>query len=123
LGHVPILITLLTGIQTKGVERDGAYVRYSEERLKKLKLSHVEFIHADVRDVDYSEGSVFYLYTPFRGALLQQVMSILAAQAKQRPIRVCAYGPVTLAVSQQNWLQPIYQTGKKETHLGIFQSL
>jgi hypothetical protein len=123
LGHVPILITLLTGIKTKGVERDDAYIRYSEARLKKLKLSHVEFIHADVRDVDYSDGTIFYLYTPFRGALLEQVMRSIEAQSKQRSIRVCAYGPVTLAVSQLKWLQPIYQAGKKETHLGIFKSL
>jgi hypothetical protein len=120
LGHVPILITLLTGIQTKGVERDDSYIRYSNECLKKLELDHVEFIHGDVRDVDYADGTIFYLYTPFRGELLQQVLAMLEEQSKQRPIRVCSYGPCTLEVSKQNWLQPIYETGKHENHFAIF---
>ena len=120
LGHVPILITLLTGIQTKGVERDDSYIHYSEACLKKLELDHVEFIHADVRDVDYADGTIFYLYTPFRGELLRQVLAMLEAQSKQRPIRVCSYGPCTLQVSKQTWLHPIYETGKHENHFAIF---
>ena len=122
LGHVPILVNLLTGIQTKGIELEASYFRYSGEYLKKLALSNVEFIHADVRHVDYCDGTIFYMYTPFQGALLSQVLMSLEALSNRRAIRVCTYGPCTLQVAQQNWLQPIYQTGKREGSLAIFTS-
>ncbi len=120
LGHVPIVVNLLTGIRTKGIEIERAYCRYSLERLKKLGLSNVEFINADARNVDYHDGTIFYMYTPFRGEILRQVLSKLEALSERRPIRICTYGPCTLQVAKQNWLQPIYQTGKHEGSLGIF---
>ena len=123
IGHVPIMMTLLTGIKSKGVELENSYIQYSEECLNKLSLPSVEFINVDARHADYSDGTIFYLYTPFRGEVLQQVLARLETESKQRPIRVCAYGPCTLQVSKQNWLRPLYQTGKRENNLGIFASV
>lgn len=122
LGHVPILVNLLTGIKTKGIELEASYFRYSGEYLKKLGLTNVEFIHADVRHVDYCDGTIFYMYTPFQGELLRQVLMGLETLSKRRTIRVCTYGPCTLQVAQQNWLQTIYQIGKREGSLAIFAS-
>ncbi len=123
LGHVPILINLLTGAKTRGVEFDGSYVDYSIARVEKLGLRNVWFIQADARELDYSDGTIFYLYTPFRGGLLEQVLLKLKSQSEQRPIKVCAYGPCTAEVSKQNWLRSTYQSGKGESHLGLFESL
>ncbi|MEP7285754.1 MAG: hypothetical protein ABI947_08300 [Chloroflexota bacterium] len=123
LGHVPILVNLLTNIKTKGIELENAYFQYSNECLKKLGLSDVEFINADARDVDYCDGTIFYMYTPFQGEILRQVLKKLEAQSERHPIRVCTYGPCTLQVSKLNWLRPIYQTGKQEGSLSIFSSL
>jgi hypothetical protein len=123
IGHVPILFNLLTGIKAKGVELEESYIRYSEECLKKLGLNQVEFIQADARCVDYNDGTIFYLYTPFQGAILEQVLTLLEAQSKLRSIQVCAYGPCTLQVSKAQWLQPIYEAGKRESHFAIFHSL
>lgn len=122
LGHVPILVNLLTDIKTKGVELEGAYFRYSNKCLKKLGLPNVGFIHADARHVDYDDGTIFYMYTPFQGETLRQVLRKLQAQSERRPIKICTYGPCTLQVGKQNWLQAIYQTGKQEGSLGIFAS-
>ena len=123
LGHVPILVNLLTGIKAKGVELEGTYFRYSTECLEKLGLPDVEFINADARHLDYDEGTIFYMYTPFRGEMLRQVLRKLEAQSERRQIRVCTYGPCTLQVGGQDWLQPIFQTGQQEGSLGIFGSL
>jgi hypothetical protein len=122
IGHVPILINLLTDVRTKGVELEESYVRYSDACLKKLGITDVEFIQADARDVAY-DGTVFYMYTPFTGELLQQVLTKLETTSKEKSIRVCTYGPCTLQVSKQSWLQSIYLTGKREGSLGIFVSL
>ncbi len=123
IGHVPILFNLLTGIRAKGVELEESYIRYSEECRQKLGLSGVAFVQADARDADYNDGTIFYMYTPFRGELMEQVLASLEAQSKHRPIRVCSYGPCTLQVSKAKWLRPIAQTGKRETHYGIFSSI
>lgn len=123
IGHVPILFNLLTGTRVKGVELEASYIRYSEACLQKLGLSGVEFVQADAREADYSDGTIFYMYTPFRGELMEQVLAALEAQSKQRPIRVCAYGPCTSQVSKAKWLRSITQTGKRETHYGLFSSI
>jgi hypothetical protein len=122
LGHVPILVNLLAGSRTKGVELEAAYIRHADETLKKLGLSDVTFIHADAREVDYSDGTIFYLYTPFQGEILRQALALLEAQAGRRPIHVCTYGPCTAQVSQQGWLESLYQQGEPEVRLGIFRS-
>ncbi len=123
LGHVPILVNLLADIRTKGVELEESYFRYSTECLKKLGLPNVEFINADARHVAYDDGTIFYMYTPFQGEMLRQVLRKLQAQSERRQIRVCTYGTCTLHVGKQNWLQSLYQMGNAEGSLGIFVSL
>ena len=122
IGHVPIMVHLLTDIRTKGVELEESYFRYSTQCQKKLGLSGVEFINADARAVDYDDGTIFYLYTPFQGEVLRQVLGKLEAQSKRRPIRVCAHGPCALQVLKEDWLVPTYQTGIEEGCLVVFVS-
>ena len=122
LGHVPILVHLLTGITTRGVELEDAYFRYANACLDKLGLTAVKFVHADARAVDYADGTLFYLYTPFQGEMLRQVLRKLEAQAERRSIKICTYGPCTLEVGRQSWLQSIFQAGQHEVRLGIFAS-
>ena len=123
LGHVPILVNLLTGIRTCGIELQDAYYRYSVECLDKLALPDTTFIHADARDADYSAATIFYLYTPFQGEILQQVLRQLQAQSAGRAIRICAYGPCVLEISRQPWLRATFQAGRHEGRLAIFTSL
>jgi protein-L-isoaspartate O-methyltransferase len=120
LGHVPILVNLLADIRTRGVEVERSYFRYSMECVIKLRLPNVEFIHADARQAAYDDGTIFYMNTPFQGEILRHVLGKLQAQSERRPIKVCTYGPCTAPVSRQKWLKPVYQTGKGESHLGIF---
>lgn len=122
LGHVPILVNLLTGIHTKGVEIQEFYWRLSNACLNKLELADIEFRNADARDVDYDDGTIFYMYTPFRGKVLRQVLAKLQAQSKRRQIQICTFGPCTLEVAEYGWLHPVYRAGKNESSLAIFCS-
>jgi SAM-dependent methyltransferase len=122
LGHVPILVNLLAGVRATGIEIEETYYRYALERLNKLALPEVNFINADARAMDYSAGTIFYLYTPFKGEILKQVLGKLEAEAMRRSFRVCTYGPATLTVARQPWLQSLYQAGPPEGRLGIFAS-
>ncbi|MDY6878157.1 MAG: hypothetical protein SWK90_18395 [Chloroflexota bacterium] len=126
LGQVPILVRLLTGAKTKGVEFESVYCDYARRCARRLYLSHVEFINLDARNADYSDGTIFFMYTPFMGKLLQEVLEKLECESQKRTIRICAYGPCVLLVSNQSWLRRIDQTDQNadpEYELARFKSI
>jgi SAM-dependent methyltransferase len=122
LGHVCILVNLLTGVRTKGVEFEPAYCDYAHKCARRLNLSRVEFINVDARTADYSDGTIFFMYTPFRGGLLEEVLRKLRRESDKRTIRICAYGPCALDVSNQTWLRRVDQNSNPEHALAIFET-
>ena len=92
LGYVAMLVNLLSGIKTTGIELEPVFCTYAQSCARTLGLTAVEFINADARDADYTEGTVFYLFTPFKGALLQAVLAKLENEARTRRIKICTYG-------------------------------
>ncbi len=104
LGHVPLLASILTGVPSIGIEAEAAYVASAAECANRLGLSAVTFVQQDARDADLSTGTVFYLYTPFTGALLRSVLDRLQRESVSRDIRVCTLGPCTLVVAREPWL-------------------
>ena len=122
LGQVAILVHFLTGIRTKGVEIEPAYWGYARRCAKRLNLSPVQFISGDARAADYADGSVFFLYTPFVGEMLDQVLERLRQLSTQRRIRLCTYGPCTLQVARQRWVEPLDQNSAQVNRLAIFSS-
>jgi hypothetical protein len=123
LGQVSMLVNLLSGVRAKGVEFEPAYCDYARRCAKELNLSRVEFINADAREVDYSDGTVFFMYTPFEGKLLQEVLEKLKGESRKRKIRVCTYGPCTLQVSRQSWLKRVDPNGNPVYELAVFESV
>lgn len=104
LGHVPLLASILTGARSIGIEAEAAYVASARECAARLGLSRVTFVQRDARDADLGTGTVFYLYTPFTGALLQTVLSRLRTESTNRAIRVCTFGPCTLVAARETWM-------------------
>ena len=104
LGQVAMLVNLLTGIRTVGVEFDPAFCKYSEECAITLGLQDVAFFNVDAREADYSEGTVFFMYTPFSGKMLQGVSDLLRKESLKRQVRIITYGPCTAEVARQDWL-------------------
>ena len=107
LGRVAMVVGLASDARVKGVEYEPAYHDYAQRRVRDLKVSRVACVNADARDVDYADGTVFYLYTPFKGKILQRVFELLRFEARRRRIRVCTYGPGTLEIMEQEWLVPV----------------
>jgi hypothetical protein len=107
LGHVPLLASICTGGRSVGIEVEGAYVNCARQSAFDLNRSNVSFIQQDVREVDLSSGTVFYLYTPFLGTILRAVLDLLRREAVSREIRVCTFGPCTPTVGEERWLEPI----------------
>ncbi len=104
LGQTAILVHLLTGLAAHGVEFEPAFCGYARNCASSLNLSDVSFINLDARNADYSEGTIFFMFTPFRGEILQDVLDILKKESEKRKIKIISYGPCTSAVALQKWL-------------------
>jgi hypothetical protein len=104
LGQVAILVNLLAGITTKGIEFEPAFCDYARDCAAALNLSNVTFINVDARNADYSEGTIFFMFTPFSGEILQEVLEMLRKESLLRKIKVITYGPCTAGVALQTWL-------------------
>ena len=101
LGHVPLLVAACTDARAHGVEIEPVYAASAQACAESLGLARASFACADARTLDLSTGSVFYLYTPFTGTILRQVLGALAEQARRCPIRVCTLGPCTATVAAE----------------------
>lgn len=104
LGQATILVNLICCIVSKGVEFEPAFCNYARSCATGLHLNDVEFIHSDARYADYSTGTIFFMYTPFKGQMLQEVLQNLKQEAKNRKIKIFTYGPCTPEVARQKWL-------------------
>ena len=122
LGQVAILVHLLSGVPTKGVEFETAFCDYARNCARQLDLRNVTFINADAREADYAEGTVFFMYTPFEGKILQTVLEILKHESRTRQIRLFTYGPCTAQVAKQDWLDFSGLDVSDLYALGIFSS-
>ncbi len=119
LGHVCLLVHLLTGVTAKGVEFEPSYCDYARQSARRLNLSQIEFINRDARDADYTSGTIFFIYTSFRGKMLEQVLRRVKETA--RIFRICTYGPCTAEVARQTWLRQVAQRGREASALAVFE--
>jgi hypothetical protein len=105
LGHVPMLVHILTGARTRGVERQPAYVDSAARAASALALGDVTFVAGDARDAKLAGVDVFYLFTPFLGSVLRDVLARIEAEAATRPLRVVVLGPCARTFARMPWLR------------------
>jgi hypothetical protein len=119
LGHVPLLIATCTDARAIGIELEPSYVQCARRCAAELNATRATFLAQDAREAHLSSGTVFYLYTPFRGAILRTVLDRLRAEANTREIRVCTFGPCTPTVAAESWLsRDMAESG----HISVFRS-
>ncbi len=123
LGQVAILVNLLAGIPAKGVEFEPAFCDHARDCATELNLSRVEFMNVDARMADYSDGTIFFMFTPFRGQIMQEVLETLRKESLLRNIKIIAYGPCTDLVALQSWLVRETPEEANSYTLGIFSSI
>lgn len=114
LGQVSILVNLLSNIPSIGVEFEPAFCQYAQGCVDKLNLSNVNFINVDARNADFTKGTVFFLYSPFKGKILKEVLENLRIESEKRKIRIFTYGPCTPQIAMQEWLN---FAGKGKTNI------
>jgi hypothetical protein len=120
LGHVPLVASICTKARCAGIELEPSFVDCARKSARSLNRNNVRFIQGDARSAELSEGTVFYLYTPFTGTMLRDVLNSLRDEAVKREIRVCTFGPCSLVVAEEQWLRVI---GLLETdRIAVFHS-
>ena len=92
-GKVALTVAASTLAQVHGVEWGEAYVATARASAARFGLRNLRFTHADVREVDLSGGSIFYLYYPFHGAVAEDVARTLGKLARMKEITIYASGP------------------------------
>jgi SAM-dependent methyltransferase len=119
LGKVTLLVAWLSPAKCIGVEYDPAYTRRAVELAAKIPGVVVEYVAADAREIDYTNGTVFYLYDSFRGDIRASVMSRIEQVAKTKPVRVMTAHDATRYARTLPWLEGEVQ---KPSGLSIFRS-
>jgi hypothetical protein len=121
LGQVTLMASICSSANCTGIEREPSYVDCAWKSARSLNLNNVRFIRGDARAADLSSGTVFYLFTPFTGAILRDVLNSLRQEAVRRKIRICTFGPCTRVVAEAHWLSVLGPTDANR--VALFRSL
>jgi SAM-dependent methyltransferase len=106
LGNVPLLTAACTSARAIGIEYEPAYVASARTSARRLNLSNVEFRREDARVTDLARATVFYLYTPFAGSMLHEMIAVLRTEAERREFRICTLGPCVNSFLSEDWPIP-----------------
>lgn len=120
LGRVVLCVALLTAARAIGIEFQPSFSAYAERAAQQVGAHNAEFFPLDARDASFQDGTLFFLYTPFRGELLRSVLAKLRAVAAHHPIRLATFGPCTPEIMAEPWLRLRGQADPRE--LAIFDS-
>ena len=122
LGQVTMLVNLLTGVRCCGIEVEPAFVAFAQAQADTFGLNNITFVNEDARIADYREGTVFFLFTPFRGEMLREVLARLARVAQQHSIRIGTFGSCTPRIAEERWLRTTHPEPHHEYKLVVFES-
>ncbi|MBI2119452.1 MAG: hypothetical protein HYT97_07500 [Elusimicrobia bacterium] len=123
-GRLPLYAAMTTKIgKVKGVEISLERVAESNRVKNQLGLENVEFIPSNVRDYDFSDGTVFYLFNPFNDETLGIVVNKLKETAQKKKIRIISWGRSTSYFNQQDWLKPIATVGSGPWPMVLYESM
>ena len=122
LGLVVMMVNLLTGIHSIGIEYDPAYCEHARNCARSLNLRDISFIQSDARNADLNSGTIFYLFTPFVNEVFDSVLERLRYTAIRKEIYICSYGTITFDLVRLPWLQIRDPAMAHDFRLAIFTS-
>ena len=122
LGQVVLLVHLLTGVEAVGLEVVPAYVEQARGEAERLGVEGVSFSEGDARSADLCGGTVYFLFSPFRGQMLKTVLNRLRQEARTRRLTICSFGPCTEQIAGEPWLTMQEAGMNHEFRLAVFNS-
>lgn len=78
-------------VSFKGVEFVCERVMRSNQIVNCLELKNIQFYTKDIRDFDFSDGTVFYLYSPFTREIKIETFNRLIKLGQEKKIRLFLY--------------------------------
>lgn len=104
VGRSAALVHLLTGAETIGIEIQPELVRASRDLISRLSGVRFAPLEGDAAQLvgALTSASIFFLYCPFSGARLEQLLDDIEPIARLRKIRVCS---VDLPLPFRPWLE------------------
>jgi hypothetical protein len=117
-GRAVALVHLLTGASTIGLEIQPDLVLASRALATRVNIPRVSSIEGDAALLAgrIQSGTIFFLYCPFSGDRLEQVIDGVEVIARTRPIRVCS---VDLPLPRRPWLELV---SPPEGDLAVYRS-
>ena len=122
LGQVVLLVHLLTGVDASGLEVVPAYVAGARGEAERLGVDGVTFRAGDARFADLCGGTVYFMFSPFRGQMLRTVLNRLREEACARRLTICSFGPCTERIAKESWLTLQEEGMNHEFRLAVFES-
>lgn len=121
-GRAALLVHLLTGASTIGIEIQPSLVRAARALSTRLGVPRFSVIEGDAALLTRSVpiGSVFFLYCPFGGDRLERVLSDLEPIARTKRIRVCC---VDLPIAPRPWLALVSESSDLAVYRSTFEPL
>ena len=118
VGRAMAAVHLASGARVIGLEIQAGLAQRARELLAKIPAIDATVIEGDAALLtdQLAAGTVFFLYCPFGGDRLAQVLAALRAIAQSRPLRVCTVDLPLLAV---DWLQPV---ASPTVNLAVYRS-
>ncbi len=118
ISRATTFVHLMTGASAIGLEIQPALVSAGSSLTHGLSASRIASVQGDAASLAgrIVTGSVFFLYCPFGGERLDQLLSALEPIAHTRIIRVCC---VDLMLPERPWLR---LRAQPSTELAIYES-
>ncbi len=104
LGHVVYVFQLLTDIHCVGIEIEREYYSTAMNVVRRMNLSRVRFVNKDVQETEFGDCDIFFMFSPFFGQVLENVLKQIKKLSHRKPITLCSYGNSTPAIGDQDWL-------------------
>lgn len=121
VGRVGALVHLLTGAAVINLEIQPALVARARDLTARLRLGRVSCVEGDAAKLArfLTTGTVFFLYCPFSGERLANLVSDLEAIARARTIHVCC---LDVPLPSRPWLAPVSPLSPVSPGLEIYRS-
>ena len=122
LGRSAVLTHLLTGASAIGIEVQADLVRAARSLMNRLNVSRVSVLEGDAARIigTVPRGTVFFLYCPFSGERLEQVLDGIEPIARAQPIRICC---VDLRIPSRPWLTASVPRSGDSGDLSVYRSI
>jgi SAM-dependent methyltransferase len=120
-GRVVLWGSIVSPARFHGVELVPQRIAVAEGARRRLALRNLVLHQANVRSVDFDDGTLFFLFDPFFNATLAHVTRRLSFAARRHPIRIASYWGTGRFLARRRWLRE-EEAGDDPNGLRVFHS-